>query len=81
VFLSRLGQALVVGLKGAHPGVSTPAMDLWGRVAFAPMYGAFKLVELLFAAQFQNLTGPSSPLFKKCIVSDFYGYSQVFEKK
>jgi len=77
VFLSRLGQSLVVGLKGALPALSKPEMDLWGRVAKWPMKGAFMLVELLFASQFKNMVGPTSPLFKKCVVADFYGYAHV----
>ena len=77
IFLSRLGQSLVVGLKGALPALSKPEVELWGRVAKWPMKGAFKLVELLFAAQFKNMVGPTSPLFKKCVVADFYGYAHV----
>ena len=43
------------------------------------MAGAFSIVEMLFAAQFGNMTGKTSPLFKKDVVSDFYGYAQVLK--
>ncbi len=39
----------------------------------------FKVVELLFAAQFRNVTGPASPFLKVGVVEDFYGYAQVLD--
>ncbi|KAK1745577.1 flavin-containing monooxygenase [Skeletonema marinoi] len=37
------------------------------------------VVELLFAAQFRNVTGPTSPFNKVGVVEDFYGYAQVLD--
>ena len=63
VFLSRLGQALVTGHRGALPGA--PAhMSWWHRLGWPVMAGAFTVVEMLFALQFRNMSGSTSPLFK-----------------
>jgi len=77
VFLSRLGQSLVIGLRGPLPGSSPAPMSLWHTVGFPVVAGAFKLVELLFAVQYGNVFGPTSPFLKQSVVSDFYGYGQV----
>jgi len=77
VFLSRLGQALVVGLRGPLPGSSPPLMTMWHALGWPLMAGAFKVVELIFAAQYRNLSGPTSPFLKESVVTDFYGYAQV----
>lgn len=77
VFLSRLGQALVIGLRGPLPGSSPAVMSAWHALGWPVMAGAFKVVELLFAAQYGNLTGPTSPFLKQSVVSDFYGYGCV----
>eukprot|EP00285_Hemiselmis_virescens_P009723 CAMPEP_0173391798 /NCGR_PEP_ID=MMETSP1356-20130122/18592_1 /TAXON_ID=77927 ORGANISM="Hemiselmis virescens, Strain PCC157" /NCGR_SAMPLE_ID=MMETSP1356 /ASSEMBLY_ACC=CAM_ASM_000847 /LENGTH=870 /DNA_ID=CAMNT_0014349487 /DNA_START=72 /DNA_END=2685 /DNA_ORIENTATION=+ len=79
VFLSRLGQALVIGLRGPLPGAAPAGMSLWHTVGAPIMAGAFKLVELIFAAQFGNVTGPTSPFLKASVVTDFYGYAQVLD--
>jgi len=78
VFLSRLGQALVTGHRGALPGAPAP-MTWWHRISWPIMAGAFSVVELLFALQFRNLRGKTSPLFKCDVVSDFYGHAQVLD--
>lgn len=63
VFLSRLGQALVTGHRGALPGA--PAhMSWWHTLGWPVMAGAFTVVEMLFALQFRNMSGSTSPLFK-----------------
>lgn len=63
VFLSRLGQALVTGHRGPLPGA--PAhMTWWHKLGWPLMAGAFTVVEMLFALQFRNLRGSTSPLFK-----------------
>jgi dimethylaniline monooxygenase (N-oxide forming) len=78
IFLSRLGQALVTGHRGALPGA--PAhMTLWHKLGWPIMAAAFTAVELLFSLQYRNMTGKTSPLFKRDIVSDFYGYAQVLD--
>jgi len=78
VFLSRLGQALVTGHKGPLPGA--PAhMSLWHKLGWPVMAVAFKVVEMLFAFQFGNVAGKTSPLFKKDVVTDFYGYASVLD--
>jgi len=77
IFLSRFGQALVIGHKGGLPGCSPGIMDLWHKVSWPFMAVVFKVVEVLFAAQFRNLSGPLSPLGKCDVVEDFYGYAQV----
>ena len=43
------------------------------------MAGAFKLVEILFAAQYGNITGPTSPFLKQSVVSDFYRYGCLLD--
>eukprot|EP00658_Telonema_sp_P-2_P084099 TRINITY_DN9245_c0_g1_i6.p1 TRINITY_DN9245_c0_g1~~TRINITY_DN9245_c0_g1_i6.p1 ORF type:complete len:680 (+),score=126.56 TRINITY_DN9245_c0_g1_i6:92-2131(+) len=78
VFLSRLGQSLVVGHKGPLPGTSS-LMSAWHSVGWPVMAGAFKAVEALFAAQFGNMSGPTSPFGKVDIVEDFYGWAQVLD--
>ena len=78
VFLSRFGQALVTGHRGALPGAPAP-MTWWHRISWPIMAGAFSVVELLFALQFRNLRGQTSPLFKCDVVSDFYGHAQVLD--
>ena len=76
IFLSRLGQALVSGHRGALPGA--PAhMSLWHKLGWPVMAGVFSAVEMLFALQFRNMKGKTSPLFKCDVVSDFYGHAQV----
>eukprot|EP00930_Biecheleria_cincta_P083283 TRINITY_DN72889_c0_g1_i1.p1 TRINITY_DN72889_c0_g1~~TRINITY_DN72889_c0_g1_i1.p1 ORF type:complete len:830 (-),score=157.23 TRINITY_DN72889_c0_g1_i1:147-2267(-) len=77
IFLSRFGQALVIGHKGSLPGCSPSIMDLWHKVSWPFMAVAFKIVEVLFAAQFRNMSGRMSPLGKCDVVEDFYGYAQV----
>lgn len=78
VFLSRLGQALVTGHRGALPGA--PAhMSWWHTLGWPVMAGAFTVVEMLFALQFRNMSGSTSPLFKCDVVSDFYGHAQVLD--
>lgn len=52
-------------------------MSAWHSVGAPIMAGAFKLVELLFAAQFHNVVGPTSPFLKSSVVTDFYGFAQV----
>jgi len=79
VFLSRLGQSLVIGLRGPLPGASPGVMSLWHTVGKPIMAGAFKVVEFLFAVQFGNVTGPTSPFLKASVVTDFYGYAQVHD--
>jgi dimethylaniline monooxygenase (N-oxide forming) len=79
VFLSRLGQNLVLGLTGPLPGCSPSHSSVWHSVGKFIMPPIFKVVELLFAAQFRNLTGPTSPFLKVGVVEDFYGYAQVLD--
>eukprot|EP00511_Aplanochytrium_stocchinoi_P006821 CAMPEP_0204825220 /NCGR_PEP_ID=MMETSP1346-20131115/3140_1 /ASSEMBLY_ACC=CAM_ASM_000771 /TAXON_ID=215587 /ORGANISM="Aplanochytrium stocchinoi, Strain GSBS06" /LENGTH=493 /DNA_ID=CAMNT_0051952761 /DNA_START=102 /DNA_END=1583 /DNA_ORIENTATION=+ len=79
VFLSRLGQALVVGYRGTLPEADLTHMKFWNRLGWPLMAGAFKAVEALFGAQFGNLTGKTSPFLKKDVVDDFYGYAQVLD--
>eukprot|EP00986_Skeletonema_menzelii_P019597 scaffold28648_cov154-Skeletonema_menzelii.AAC.1 len=79
VFLSRLGQNLVLGLTGPLPGCSPPHSSVWHSVGQYIMPPIFKVVELLFAAQFRNVTGPTSPFNKVGVVEDFYGYAQVLD--
>lgn len=81
VFLSRLGQNLVLGLTGPLPGCSPSHSSIWhhtvGKYIMPPI---FKIVELLFAAQFRNVSGPTSPFLKKAgVVEDFYGYAHVLD--
>ena len=77
VFKSRLGQALIVGLKGPMPGTSPAWATAWHYVSWPLMAVAFKAVELLFALQFGNVSGPTSPFLKRCIVADFHGYGHL----
>mmetsp|Transcript_22010 Transcript_22010/g.48088 ORF Transcript_22010/g.48088 Transcript_22010/m.48088 type:complete len:524 (-) Transcript_22010:536-2107(-) len=80
IFLSRLGQALVVGHKGTLPEYSPPHMKLWHKLGWPVMAGAFKVVEALFAAQFGQLNSSKmSPWMKNDVVEDFYGYAQVMD--
>ena len=79
VFLSRLGQNLVLGLTGPLPRCSPSHSSVWHSVGQYIMPPIFKVVELLFAAQFRNLTGPTSPFNKVGVVKDFYGYAQVLD--
>jgi dimethylaniline monooxygenase (N-oxide forming) len=79
VFLSRLGQALVTGHRGALPGHAGAHCSGWHKIGWPCMAGAFKAVEVLFAAQFRNMRGSKSPLFKADVVDDFYGYAQVLD--
>jgi len=79
VFLSRLGQNLVLGLTGPLPGCSPSHSSVWYSVGQYIMPPIFKVVELLFAAQFRNVTGPTSPFNKVGVVEDFYGYAQVLD--
>ena len=79
VFLSRLGQNLVLGLTGPLPGCSPSHSSVWHSVGKFIMPPIFKVVELLFAAQFRNVTGPTSPFNKVGVVEDFYGYAQVLD--
>jgi dimethylaniline monooxygenase (N-oxide forming) len=79
VFLSRTGQNLVLGLTGPLPGCSPSHSSLWHSVGQFIMPPIFKVVELLFAAQFRNVTGPTSPFNKVGVVEDFYGYAQVLD--
>jgi dimethylaniline monooxygenase (N-oxide forming) len=76
VFLSRLGQNLVIGLTGPLPGCSPSHSSTWHSLGRFIMPSIFKVVELLFAAQFKNLTGDTSPLNKVGVVEDFYGYGE-----
>lgn len=79
VFLSRLGQNLVIGLTGPLPGCSPAHSSAWHSIGQYIMPPIFKVVELLFAAQFRNVTGPTSPFNKVGVVEDFYGYAQVLD--
>lgn len=79
IFLSRLGQALVVGYRGPLPDSAPGHMKMWHKMGWPVMAGAFKAVELLLAAQFKNISGPMSPLFKADFVDDFYGYANVLD--
>ena len=79
VFLSRLGQNLVLGLTGPLPGCSPSHSSVWHSVGQYIMPPIFKVVELLFAAQFRNVSGPTSPFNKVGVVEDFYGYAQVLD--
>jgi len=54
-------------------------MSIWHKLGWPIMAAAFSVVELLFAAQFRNLRGKNSPLFKSDVVSDFYGHAQVLD--
>jgi len=78
VFLSRFGTALVVGHKGALPGTPNP-MPLWHSLGWPLMAAAFKAVEVIFAAQFNMLRGPTSPLGKSDVLENFYGYAHVLD--
>lgn len=78
IFLSRLGQALVTGHRGALPG-APKHMSYWHQLGWPLMAGAFTVVEMLFALQFRNMSGSTSPLFKCDVVSDFYGAAQVLD--
>ncbi|CAE7199890.1 FMO1 [Symbiodinium natans] len=77
IFLSRLGQALVTGHRGALPG-APGHMSLWHKLSWPLMAVAFSAVEMLFALQFR-MSGKTSPLFKCDVVSDFYGHAQVLD--
>lgn len=77
IFLSRFGQALVIGHKGPLPGCSPGIMGLWHKISWPIMAAAFKIVEVLFAAQFRNMSGTNSPLGKCDVVEDFYGFAHV----
>ena len=79
VLLSRLGQNLVLGWSGPLPGCSPAHSKLWHSIGQYVMPPIFKVVELLFAAQYRNVTGPTSPFFKVGVVEDFYGYAQVLD--
>ena len=72
VFTGRLGQALVSWYKGAWPGMTSvhvAHMLLWPVIA-----AAFRLVELIFAIQF-NHWGVWRPGMD--FVKDFYGFAQI----
>lgn len=81
VFLSRFGQALVIGLTGPLPESTSwrCCLSCWYTLGWLIMTAIFKVVELLFAAQFLNCCGETSPLFKTGVVADFYGYGQVLD--
>lgn len=79
IFLSRLGQALVIGHRGPLPDSSPAHMSLWHKLGWPAMAAAFTAVEVLFAAQFRNMSGKLSPLFKSDVVSDFYGFAHVLD--
>lgn len=78
VFLSRLGQNLVLGLTGPLPHCSPPHSSAWHSFGKLIMPPIFKVVELLFAVQFRNVTGATSPFNKIGVVEDFYGYGKFF---
>ena len=79
IFLSRFGQALVVGFMGPVPGLKS-----W-RICHAVCHALgwfvsaliFKMFEFVFALQYHNMCGATAQLGKVSLVSDFYGQSQI----